>query len=49
MTDAAKRIADQALEYVFNPPVASDRVIDYATPDELIVGVCNHGWSGDRC
>ena len=37
VTDAAKRIADQALEYVFNPPVASDRVIDYATPDELIV------------
>ena len=36
MTDAAKRIADQALEYVFDPPVASDRVIDYASPNELI-------------
>ncbi|MBT5757099.1 MAG: hypothetical protein HOI41_19260, partial [Acidimicrobiaceae bacterium] len=36
MTDAAKRIADQALDYVFDPPVASDRVIDYASPNELI-------------
>ena len=33
VTDAAKRIADQALEYVFDPPVASDRVIDYASPE----------------
>ena len=35
-SDAARQIADQALDYVFDPPVAGDRVIAYASPDELI-------------
>ena len=36
MSEVAKRMAEQAMDYVFNPPVADDRVIDYASPDELI-------------
>ena len=36
MTEPARRIADQAINYVFNPPTAAERVIDYASPDGLI-------------
>ena len=36
MTEVARRIAEQAMNYVFNPPTAADPVIDYARPDELI-------------
>lgn len=36
MTDAARAIADQALDYVFDPPTVDERVIDFATPDELL-------------
>ena len=36
MSDVARSIADQAIEYVFNPPSTDDPVVDYASPEQLL-------------